>query len=76
MNKNRIVNTIKPFTDGFIEFMRDSRGEIDLTTKKADVQGKNIHTKKIGKMNYTVESHFKKNAGCDLVEKFRRLIKI
>ena len=59
-----------------MEVMSDTRGEVSFGSKKTVEEDKDIHIKKIGKMNFTVESHYKKNAGCDLVEKFHRLIKI
>ncbi len=73
---HKLKQTAKPFAKFFMEIMKDTRGEISFGTKKTAEEEKEIHTKKIGKMNFTVEAHYKKNAGCDLVEKFRRLIKI
>ncbi len=73
---NKIIQAIKSYVRVFMKIMRDTSGEISFETKKTVEEEKDIHTKKIGKMNFTVESHYKKNAGCDLIEKFRRLIKI
>lgn len=76
MNKEKIIQALKPYAKRFVEIMKDTRGCIDLSPSKTKENEKEVHTKKIGKMNFTVESHFKKGTGCDIVEKFRRLIKI